>query len=80
VIAYEFYYRDGAMTDPFMNIAVGCHILKDFYNQHNDIRDHKVRMAKAFTDYNNGEEAENPNLNYAVEVNRKQDEYEKKLR
>jgi soluble lytic murein transglycosylase-like protein len=69
-----------AMTDPFMNIAVGCHILKDFYNQHNDIRDHKVRMAKALTDYNNGEEAENPNLNYAVEVNRKQDEYEKKLK
>jgi hypothetical protein len=37
-------------------------------------------MAKALTDYNNGEEAENPNLKYAVEVNRKQDEYEKKLR
>jgi soluble lytic murein transglycosylase-like protein len=68
-----------AMTDPLMNITVGCHILKDFYNRHNHIRDHKVRMAKALTDYNNGEEAENPNLNYAVEVNRKQDEYEKKL-
>ncbi len=69
-----------AMTDPLMNITVGCHILKDFYNRHNHIRDHKVRMAKALTDYNNGEEAENPNLNYAVEVNRKQDEYERKLR
>jgi soluble lytic murein transglycosylase len=69
-----------AMTDPLMNITVGCHILKDFYNRHDHIRDHKVRMAKALTDYNNGEEAENPNLNYAVEVNRKQDEYEKKLR
>lgn len=69
-----------AMTDPLMNITVGCHILKDFYNRHNHIRDHKVRMAKALTDYNNGEEAENPNLKYAVEVNRKQDEYEKKLR
>jgi soluble lytic murein transglycosylase-like protein len=69
-----------AMTDPLMNITVGCHILKDIYNQYNHIRDHKVRMAKALTDYNNGEEAENPNLNYAVEVNRKQDEYEKKLK
>jgi len=68
-----------AMTDPLMNITVGCHILKDFYDQNNHIRDHKVRMAKALTDYNNGEEAVNPNLNYAVEVNRKQDEYEKKL-
>jgi soluble lytic murein transglycosylase-like protein len=68
-----------AMTDPLMNISVGCHILKDFYNQHNHIKDLKVRMAKALTDYNNGEEAPNPNLNYAVEVNRKQDEYEKQL-
>ena len=68
-----------AMTDPFMNITVGCHILKDFYNQHNNVRDLKVRMAKALTDYNNGEEAQNPNLKYAVEVNRKQDEYEKEL-
>jgi len=68
-----------AMTDPLMNITVGCHILKDFYDQHDHIRDHKVRMAKALTDYNNGEEAANPNLNYAVEVNRKQDEYEKQL-
>jgi soluble lytic murein transglycosylase-like protein len=68
-----------AMTDPLMNISVGCHILKDFYDQNDHIRDHKVRMAKALTDYNNGEEAPNPNLNYAVEVNRKQDEYEKQL-
>jgi membrane-bound lytic murein transglycosylase MltF len=68
-----------AMTDPFMNITVGCQILKDLYNQYNHIRDHKVRMVKALTNYNNGEEAANPNLNYADQVNRKQDEYEKKL-
>ena len=68
-----------AMTDPLMNISVGCHILKDFYDQNRHIRDHKVRMAKALTDYNNGEQAPDPNLNYAVEVNRKQDEYEKQL-
>ncbi len=68
-----------AMTDPFMNITVGCQILKDFYNQHNYIRDHKVRMAKALTNYNNGEVAANPNVDYADQVNRKQDEYEKKL-
>jgi soluble lytic murein transglycosylase-like protein len=68
-----------AMTDPFMNIAVGCQILKDLYNRNNHIIDHKGRMAKALTDYNNGEEATNPNLNYAIQVNRKQGEYEKKL-
>jgi soluble lytic murein transglycosylase-like protein len=68
-----------AMTDPVMNITVGCHILKDLYNLNNHIRDNKVRMAKALTDYNNGEEAQNPNLNYAVQVNHKQNEYEKKL-
>ena len=68
-----------AMTDPLMNISVGCHILKDFYDQNDRIKNHKVRMAKALTDYNNGEEAPDPNLNYAVEVNRKQDEYEKQL-
>ena len=67
------------MTAPFMNITVGCQILKDYYDQHNDIRDHKVRMAKALTNYNNGEQAANPNLNYAVQVNRKQEEYEKRL-
>jgi soluble lytic murein transglycosylase-like protein len=68
-----------AMTDPVMNIRVGCQILKDLYNRNNHIRDHKVRMAKALTDYNNGEEAPDPNLNYAVQVNRKQGAYEKKL-
>jgi soluble lytic murein transglycosylase len=68
-----------AMTDPFMNITVGCQILKDFYNQYNHIRDHKVRMVKALINYNNGAEAANPNLDYADQVNRKQDEYEKKL-
>jgi len=68
-----------AITDPFMNITVGCQILKDLYNQSNHIRDDKIRMVKALTNYNNGEEASNPNLNYANQVNRKQDEYEKKL-
>ncbi len=68
-----------AMTDPFMNIMVGCQILKDFYDQNTHITDYKVRMAKTLTDYNNGENATNPNLDYAVQVNRKQDEYEKKL-
>ena len=68
-----------AMTDPLMNITVGCEILKDFYNQYTHITDYKVRMSKTLTDYNNGENATNPNLNYAVQVNRKQDEYEKKL-
>jgi soluble lytic murein transglycosylase-like protein len=68
-----------AMTDPFMNITVGCQILKDLYNRNNRIMDDKVRMAKALTDYNNGEEAADPNMNYAVQVNRKQSDYEKKL-
>lgn len=68
-----------AMTDPLMNITVGCQILKDFYDQNTHIKDYKVRMAKTLTDYNNGENATNPNLDYAVQVNRKQDEYEKKL-
>jgi soluble lytic murein transglycosylase-like protein len=68
-----------AMTDPLMNITVGCEILKDFYNQYTSIKDYKVRMAKTLTDYNNGENATNPNLDYAVQVNRKQGEYEKKL-
>lgn len=69
-----------AMTDPLMNITVGCQILKDFYDSHKHIGDHQVRMAKALTNYNNGEAALNPNLNYAVKVNRKREEYEKKLR
>jgi soluble lytic murein transglycosylase-like protein len=68
-----------AMTDPLMNITVGCEILKDFYNQYTYIKDSKVRMTKTLTDYNNGENATNPNLDYAVQVNRKQDEYERKL-
>jgi soluble lytic murein transglycosylase-like protein len=68
-----------AMTDPFMNITVGCEILKDFYDQNKHLTDYKVRKAKTLTDYNNGENAMNPNLDYAVQVNRKQDEYEKKL-
>jgi soluble lytic murein transglycosylase-like protein len=68
-----------AMTDPFMNITVGCQILKDFYDSYKHIRDDKERMAKALTDYNNGERSTNPNLKYAVEVSQKHDEYEKKL-
>ncbi len=69
-----------AMTDPFMNITVGCQILKDLYDQQNHISDHKARMAKALTNYNNGEAAVNPNLDYAFQVNYKRDEYERKLR
>ena len=68
-----------AMTDPFMNITVGCQILNDFYNQNNHLKDYKVRMAKALTDYNNGEAAIDPNLDYAVQVSEKQHDYEKKL-
>jgi hypothetical protein len=68
-----------AMTDPFMNIMVGCQILNDFYNQYKHIKDNKVRIAKALTDYNNGEAAGDPNLNYAVQVSEKQNDYEKKL-
>jgi soluble lytic murein transglycosylase-like protein len=68
-----------AMTDPFMNITVGCQILKDLYDSYRHIKDDKERMAKALTDYNNGEKATNPNLKYAVEVSQKHDEYEKKL-
>ena len=68
-----------AMTDPFLNITVGCQILKDLYDGYKDINNDKVRMAKALTDYNNGEKAMDPNLKYAVEVNQKQDEYQKRL-
>lgn len=69
-----------AITDPFMNITVGCQILKDFYDQYSHISNHQARMVKALTNYNNGEAAANPNLDYAVQVNRKREEYEKKLR
>ena len=68
-----------AITDPSMNITVGCQILKDFYDGYQHIKDEKMRMYKTLTDYNNGENATNPNLNYAVEVSQKQDEYQKKL-
>jgi soluble lytic murein transglycosylase-like protein len=68
-----------AMTDPFMNITIGCQILKDLYDAYKGIKDDKVRMAKALTDYNNGEESTDPNLKYAVEVSRKRDDYQKKL-
>ncbi len=68
-----------AITDPFLNITVGCQILKDLYDGYQDIKDYRVRMAKALTDYNNGEEPTEPNLKYAVEVSQKQDQYQKKL-
>jgi hypothetical protein len=68
-----------AMTDPFMNIMVGCQILSDFYNQNKHIKNYKVRMAKVLTAYNNGEEAVDPNPNYAVQVSEKQHDFEKKL-
>jgi soluble lytic murein transglycosylase-like protein len=68
-----------AITDPYLNITVGCEILKDFYDQNKHLTDYKVRMAKTLTDYNNGENARNPNLKYAVQVSQKQGEYAKKL-
>lgn len=68
------------MTDPFMNITVGCQILKDLYDGYKHIMDDKVRMAKALTDYNNGEKSTDPNPKYAAEVSQKYDEYQKKLR
>lgn len=45
-----------------MNITVGCQILKDLYDGYKDIKDEKVRMAKALTDYNNGAKSKGPNL------------------
>jgi len=68
-----------AMTDPFMNITIGCQILKDLYDSYKGIKDDKVRIAKALTDYNNGEESTDLNLKYAVEVRQKQDHYQEKL-
>ena len=68
-----------AMTDPFMNITVGCQILKDLYDSYKHIEDDRIRMAKVLTDYNNGEKSTDPNLKYAVEVSQKHDEYQKKL-
>jgi len=68
-----------AIADPFMNITVGCQILKDLYDRYKNIKDEKVRMAKALTDYNNGAKSKDPNLKYSVEVSKRQDEYQKKL-
>jgi len=68
-----------AITDPFMNITVGCHFLSDLYNQNKRIKDDKRRMAKALTDYNNGVAAVDPNLEYALQVSEKQHNYEKRL-
>jgi soluble lytic murein transglycosylase-like protein len=69
-----------AIADPLMNITVGCRILRDFYDRYKDINDDRNRIAKALTDYNNGQNAKGTSLNYAVHVNRKQNEYEKRLR
>ena len=69
-----------AITDPFMNITVGCQILKDFYDQCAYLKEQKLRIAKTLTDYYNGENAANPNLNYAAQVYQKQEHYEKILR
>ncbi len=66
-----------AITDPYMNITVGCHILKDFYDRYNQIKDQKVRFARTLTDYNNGQNAVTPNLSYAVQVNQKLDQFER---
>ncbi len=68
-----------AIADPFMNITVGCRILKDLYDGYKDVKDEKVRMAKALTDYNNGARSKVPNLKYSVGVSQRQDEYQKKL-
>jgi soluble lytic murein transglycosylase-like protein len=68
-----------AMTDPLMNISIGSQILKDLYDRYAHIKDHQTRMAKVLTDYNNGESATNPNLEYATQVSRRKMEYEKKL-
>src|SRR4030042_2659885 len=66
-----------AIADPFMNITVGCQILKDLYDGYRHIKDEKVRITKALTDYNNGPKSKDPNLKYAVGVTQKQDEYQK---
>ena len=68
-----------AIADPFMNITVGCQILKDLYEGYKGIKDDKVRMARALTDYNSGGKSKDPNLKYSVGVNQRQAEYQKKL-
>jgi len=68
-----------AIADPFMNITIGCQILKDLYDGHKDIKDDKVRMAKALTDYNGGAKSKDPDLKYSFGVSQKQDEYQMKL-
>jgi soluble lytic murein transglycosylase-like protein len=68
-----------AIADPIMNISVGCRILRDLYDRYNDISDDRVRMTRALIDYNNGENAKSPSSKYAVEVNSRQTEYEKRL-
>jgi soluble lytic murein transglycosylase-like protein len=68
-----------AISDPFMNITVGCQILKDLYDEYKDIKDDRVRIAKALTDYNNGANSKDPNLKYSVSVSQRQEEYQERL-
>jgi soluble lytic murein transglycosylase-like protein len=68
-----------AIADPFMNITVGCQILKDLHDSYRDIKDEKFRMAKVLTDYNGGPKSKDPKLKYSAGVSMRQDEYEKKL-
>jgi len=68
-----------AIADPFMNITVGCQILKDLYDGYKDVKDERVRMTKVLTDYNNGPRSKNPDLKYAAGVSQRQVEYQKKL-
>ena len=68
-----------AIADPFMNITVGCQILKDLHDGYRDIKDEKLRMTKVLTDYNRGVKSKDPKLKYSVSVSRRQDEYQKKL-
>jgi soluble lytic murein transglycosylase-like protein len=79
VVKLDLRVNRRAILDPLMNISVGSHILKDLYDRYAHIKDHKTRMAKVLTDYNNGESATNPNLEYATQVSRREIEYEKKL-
>ena len=68
-----------AIADPFMNITVGCQILKDLHDGYRDIKDEQSRMAKVLTDYNRGPKSKDPKLKYSARVGRRQDDYQKKL-
>ena len=68
-----------AIADPFMNITVGCQILKDLYDGYKNIKDDKMRMAKALTEYSGGAKSKDPSLKYFVGVSQRQNEYQKRL-